>query len=362
MIRRFDIHDRVRHPAFGLGTIVDVENNDVVEVLFDIGGRRRLSLKYARLSLVTLEEEARMVEESQRFMDETFAYADGADDHGHGAHLAVITDDVTMFITKVLPAALKESNVVRCWGDDHVPFISLPPEEPKAVTAVWPTQYYGVIMLIRLNEESDTYECISAYPWFSEGTEHSVLLERVYPWHSRVEGQLSGTLRGMPVTFFDALYARHKAYYVSGRSYRFVLKGIAYSCEAVPSAAAEITDPDVIRILGGPDEGEESEQPLLRIETGGLAAFHPVEGWDRDDYHFQGPVRNVFETDFLGRKTWQVRVTIALSPEDDSPIDLDVYVTSKSLKGERTPQEGDELRGTLWLQGHLSHPESESGI
>lgn len=353
----FERNDRVRHPTFGLGTVMDVQRDGVVEVLFDVGGRKRLSLQYARLSLISLEEEVALLQESQRYIEETFAPADDPDAHGHARHLSVITEDVSMFISQVLPTALKESSVIRCWGDEHVPVVVLPPEEPRAVSVVWPTQYYGVMMLIRLNEKSDTYECISAYPWFSEGTSCTITVDKIHPWHSRVEGHVTGTLRGLTVTFFDALFARHKTHYVSGRLYRFILMGIAYSCEAVASTSLEITDPDVIRILTGKSDRDEGAQRALRIETGGLAAFYPIEGWDRNDYHFQGVVREISETDFLGQKTWQVRLTIGTSPDDGSDVDIDVYVTRRSLKSDRLPRKGDELRGTLWIQGYLICPD-----
>ena len=353
----FGKNDRIRHPTFGFGTIVDINENGFADVLFDAGGRKRLSLKYARLSLVSLEEEAALIAKSQRFYDETFAPADDPQAHGHRPHLALITEDVTMFINEVLPTALRESSVVRCWADEHLPVIVFPPEEPKAVNVSWPSRYYGVMMLIRVNEQTETYECISAFPWFGDGSLHRILLQGVFPWASRVEGHVTGTIGGLPVTFFDALFARHKAYYVSGKFYRFVLLGIAYACEAEKPEGFVVTDPEVIRILTGAGEGDENALSQMRIETAAEPVFRPVEEGDRGDYHFQGPVRAVTDTGLFGQKVWQVRVTVARSPEDGSDTDLDIYVARKALKGDRQPQAGDELKGTLWLQGHLVSPE-----
>jgi len=359
MADSFDRNDRVRHPTFGIGTVVDIQKDDIVEVVFDVGGRRRLSLKYVKLALIPLEEEARLIEESQRLIESTFEDPDAPDAHGHRPHLALITDDVPMFISQVLPTALKESLVVRCWADDHVPLLVFPPEEPRAAPVVWPTQYYGVIMLLRPNEKTEVYECISAYPWFSEGTHHVVLLDRAHPWHSRVEGHLSGTVKGVPLVFFDTLFARHKAYYASGSAYRFSLLGMAVSCDVLETTGFEVRDPEVIRMLRGTTGQEENEPESFKISAGGMVALHHADGADRDAYEFQGPVKTVSETDFLGQKMWQVLVTIAVSPEDGSDIDLVVYVPHKSLKGELVPRRGDDIRGTLWLQGYLVCPEEQ---
>ncbi len=58
-------NDRVRHPKFGPGTIIEVTEDNRVEVLFDNIGRKRLDLKYANLVIISCEEEERIVTDPQ---------------------------------------------------------------------------------------------------------------------------------------------------------------------------------------------------------------------------------------------------------------------------------------------------------
>jgi len=65
----------------------------------------------------------------------------------------------------------------------------------------------------------------------------------------------------------------------------------------------------------------------------------------------------VTEPELLGQKTWRVRATVAHCMEDESDIDLCIYVTEKILAGGKTPEVGNDIKGIPWLQGYLWYPE-----
>ena len=85
----------------------------------------------------------------------------------------------------------------------------------------------------------------------------------------------------------------------------------------------------------------------------------PVREWDRDDYSFHAPIRRVEEIDMLDQPGWRVRATIMRSLDDDRDIDLDIVVMRKVWETASPPTVGEDIEGTLWLQGRLWHPGPE---
>ncbi len=352
---KFQKNDRVRHPVFGRGTVTDPGKNSTIEVQFDIGGKKRLDLRYAKLSVISPEEEAQFVLELQRSISETFAQPDQEDAHGHGSHWALFTDDISAFLGATLPTAAQRGVIAPCWGVNNPASFVLSPDEPKGVNLVWPIPRQGMMLVIRL-EEYGVNELISAYPWVSEGVQHQILLEKVLPWNNRLEAQIEATIKGMSITFFDTLYSQHKAFYRTGRYYSFILAGFAYSCAVFEPKPFEITDPTSIRILRNTGQGEEANLSQVKVETKGMAALLPIPEWDRDDYWFQAPVKEVTETELLGKKTWQIRATVLRDLDENSDIDLYIYVTENTLADGNVPNPGDDITGRMWLLGYMWYP------
>lgn len=350
-------NDRVHHPLFGLGTVSEVTASGRVEVIFDSIGKKWIALKHVDLRVVSPEEEAQIKAAATREPVETFAPPDDEGQHRHGNHWEIFTDDVGTFLGATLPVALKKSGKVPCWGENRPAPYELPPDEPKGALLIWPIPRQGMLLVIKLAQEHGPNELISAYPWFCEGTQQRILLEQVHPWHNRLEAQIKATVGDMSMTFFDALYAQHKGFYKAGKTYQFILSGFAYSCAVIEAQPIIISDPETIRLYRSTDEDDPNDLSPITVETKGMAAFFPIEEWDRDEYQFQAPVKQVTETALFEQKTWRIRATIGHHMEDDSDIDLDIYVPEKSLRGGKVPEAGDDISGTLWLQGYLWYPE-----
>ena len=182
-----------------------------------------------------------------------------------------------------------------------------------------------------------------------------IKLNKVYPWHSRLEGQIEGDLGDVPLTFFDVHYARDKYFYRTDKYYSFILSGIAYACKVIEPPSFDINNPETIRMMRQNMKIGDIEDPSpINIQTKGMAAILPFSGGDRDDYQFQAPVKDIREIELFGKKAWRIRATVALLLErTESDIDLDIYVTEKTLAGQKVPVAGDDIAGTLWLQGYL---------
>lgn len=92
------------------------------------------------------------------------------------------------------------------------------------------------------------------------------------------------------------------------------------------------------------------EEAYIGLE--GSSIFLPLADWDRDDYEFRGPVRSVTAfSGWLGQSGWKVRVSV-MRFENES-ADLDVFVTERAWAGAEPPRVGQDIEGSLWLQGHL---------
>jgi len=337
---------------------VKVGSDEVITVHFDHAGEKRLNIKYANLSLITIEEEARLLAENEQGIAETFEVPDAHDSHGHSSHWEPFFDDMNVLM-EILPDALKRSSAVPCWADNAcsgATSFTLPSDEPKGMNAS-PSPRLGLMMVIHQNKTQGADELVSVYPWISEGVEHLLRLKKVYPWHNRLEAQIEADLGDMSITFFDSLYARNKYFYRSDKEYSFILLGIAYTCAVVEPHPIIISDPEKIRRMRQNMGQDPEDLSPIEIETKGMAVLLPIQEGDRDDYEFQGPVKEVRAIDLLGVRTWRIRVTVARRLEGaDSDIDIDIYVTEKALVGKKVPKAGDDIAGALWLQGYLWTP------
>lgn len=282
---------------------------------------------------------------------------------GHGSHWESFFDDVRVLL-KALPRIIQESKLALTYADNKsakpYPF---PSDEPKGALLVWPIPRFGLIAAIELDPQSGANKLISAYPWVSEGVQHTIRVERIRLWPNRLEAQIDalvGADEVLSLTFFDPLFAANRAFYKKNEIYQFVLVGFPYVFEIVDPAPIVINDLEKagrLRTMMYKDDSSQRDthEPLV-FETKGMAAFLPRGDLATDDYEFQGPVKSVteFYTEMLGQQAWRVRITV--SRIDDRDFDIDLCLTRKVLGDGRLPKIGDDVRGILWLQGYLWMP------
>jgi len=188
-----------------------------------------------------------------------------------------------------------------------------------------------------------------------------VTLERAIVWESGFEAQIECSLGPALLTFYDSAYALNRDWYSTGRSYQFVLCGIAYSAQ--PAEHRDMTIPAespgarALRRIQSEHTGEPVHIDPLNISTEGMAALIPVDGWDVDDYEFHDPVVEVRDVEILGQSAWRVRAVlmraIDCEADEDGDIVMEILVTQRAWKGAKPPQIGEDIHGHLWLQGHL---------
>ena len=341
--------DRVEHWRFGMGTVRELPGGNRAVVDFDAAGRKTLDLELARLKFVLPELERERIEQDAALQQETFAQEGVEKEHFPGSHWSALGVEVET-VLRNLPDLLAQAHLLNPLGvvAKHV----LSDIEPKGLSLIWPDERRGVVVPLAIGEEQ--HEVMGVFPWVGDGIQHEVFLQKVHVWSSGLEGQVSGMLGDMSVDFFDVGYAMCRGVYRTGRTYQFALAGLAYSCEVVKEPEPVfITAPEAVAATRRAFGQDENDTSPIRIETKGMAALVGITKYDRDEYEFHGPVKEVASCEFLGQKLWRLRVTVLRSLEDDSERDLAVFVNERHFAQGGPPTLGDDVRGVLWLHGLL---------
>ncbi len=72
-----------------------------------------------------------------------------------------------------------------------------------------------------------------------------------------------------------------------------------------------------------------------------------------DDYQFCAPVNDVEESEIDAIPVWKFRGTVMRVYDGRQNVDIDIYATREGMPDAAAPVPGDEISGTLWLQGTL---------
>lgn len=358
-MEKYEPGDRVVHHKFGVGTVAEIESETVIAVEFDAVGRKRLALQYANLRRSSSELEDAITPggvSHQQWINETFSFEGEDAEHYLGSHWAPFFDEAVT-ILKRLPEIMPEALLQVSYGDNRQPPRALPADWPRAFNLTWPIRLNGISVLARMEQEANCL--IAAFPFDAEGIQHQVILEKVHVWQSGVEAQIECEFGPTSISFFDTLYATNRGWYEAGKTYQFILTGIAYECNRAEDQVLQALNPkltDEFKREHPEIAAEWPEGDTIPVHTKGMAALLPISNWDRDDYSFRGPVKSVTEITILDQPAWRVRTTVL---RDDDDLDLDIVVTRKIWGDSPPPGPGDDIEGALWLQGYLWCPGSQ---
>lgn len=326
-----------------------------VETLSIWSEEREESWRAAMAEAATEQEKAAAVP----WPDSTFHGEPEGTEHFMGSHWKAFYGDGAEEIVKNLPEVISVADVVKGFGSINEPCRPLPESWTIGYHLVWPQPDRGVIITIAIDGDAKPNRLCTLYPFWPDGSRHRLAINDVTVWDAGVEAQISADIGGPDITFYDAHYLLNRSWYERGREYLFSLAGIAYNTRMAGDVEIPYTpNPDQIawekelaRLRG--EEAPEARPATIRMK--GAAFFMPVDGWDRDDYSFHGPIKEVKSfSGFLGQDGWVVRTTVMrqsdCNPED---FDLDIVVTSRAWDRDTPPEVGQDMEGRLWLQGYL---------
>ncbi|MHB8788318.1 MAG: hypothetical protein ACYDBT_00410 [Desulfobulbaceae bacterium] len=356
----FKKDERVKHLVFGFGTVLGYSADGQVDVDFSIKNMIHHTVRPESLERVEAGNEEFDQEE---WLRATFCQEEEEARHFMGSHWGPFFDKGAEEFVARLPEYLREAQVVNAFANLLPPPRPLAPSWPEGFYLAWPHQQAGMQMALTIN--SGAKHLISLFPVNLRGFYHHITIRRVIVWESGLVAQIEAELGDALITFFDIHFISNRAWYVKGGLYQFVLTGIAYVCQPAENKPMVIDPPpqwlqDVRREKKFEPFSEEDPEKQMVIRLDKMAVLLPIEDWDRDDYSFHGPIKNVIVVEILGQEAWLLTTTVMRSVDDNADVDLDILVTRRAWQGDKPPQVGTDIEGQLWLQGHLSWPgESE---
>ena len=285
---------------------------------------------------------------NESWPDSTFVWETDDQEHHCGSHWDAFYDSPDEAL-RTLPDILPRAMPLMSFGDTYSGPHKIPGSWARGAYLAGPTAKRGLLATLRTTDSRS--ELINVSPFTEYGIQVGIEIRRVHVWSSGAEAQIEGIWGDAAVSFFDLTFLRNRSWYAKGRRLDFILAGIAYKA-APASVEPLVIAPDSALADRMRDELGIEDEGALELDLDGSGIFAPIEDWDRDDYWFRGPVRTVeaFE-DWLGQSGWRVRVCVMRMDTEDA--ELDVFVTSRAWSGDQPPQVGEDIEGTLWLQGRL---------
>lgn len=249
----------------------------------------------------------------------------------HGSRWALFVEHDEMLYGNWLPSVMQAN---RPPALDEVKGLVAPADAPLAtlVVAAGQTGEDGTPQTVG----------ITAYPFAAEGARHRLIVRDVTAWEGELEGWVTVSVPACDVTFtfFDTHFHANRQRYEIGAETDFILAALAY------------------------DVFVDQREPLVvkgrTLQLQGATIIVPRQGDEAtpDDYDFFAPALSAAEPTAMGPFPLS-RVTVTLlEPPTQDDIDrlltVPLYVPERAWRNQRRPAPGDDLTGTLWLQGRLA--------
>jgi hypothetical protein len=347
------LDDQLEHPIHGKGRISFI-GDDYFGITFDDEKElliRREELQKTFFEMTNPDENDNGPVKQTIWPYSTFVIETADAEHYPGSYWQPFVDEsreILERLPEIIPKALLQMGI----GELHKAPHEQPSEWPQGSQLVWPLRQQGLSMILKTQANGNNI--VSLFPFFGLGTQNTLIVREVKVWVSGLEAQITANWGDSIITFFDSQFVINRAWYESGRSYDFILTGIAYN--AKPAEIMEINfnrHPDQVAWMNQLlQENESVEEINCTVGLEGSMFLLPIQGWDADDYSFRAPIKSVTEfTDWLGQDGWRVRAPVMRF--DNNNADLDIVITRRAWSGSESPKVGQDIEGNLWLQGYL---------
>ena len=209
------------------------------------------------------------------------------------------------------------------------------------------------IVMVKGQKKADF---VGGYPAL-EGLPVPSVMEQAHIWTNGISGVVAAraTSTGSPLAFFLPGFFQHVPQLQFGSSHTFFMAGLALSLakaeqtEFSPQPGTSAYDAALKTfLLAHPEKKAGDFRPDI-VSTHGLGILLPtaiVGVWG-----FQVPVLGTERITFMGRRFW--RLLTMFSGAGESAVHGYLYAADHVLK-EYQPQVGDDIAGTLWLQGTMN--------
>jgi hypothetical protein len=278
---------------------------------------------------------------------------------GHGDHWRCILPDLKNGIADAL-GWMSQGTVV---GRLEYPTLQVPGGDAGATVSViaWPTASLRATFVVVRDKRSGRAYLHTAFPAAAAGCKHAIRIDSVHEASCGLEARISGVLGDAAVTFFDPLYCVNRDRYRPGAVVDVELAGIAYSLRTLPhgtklqTAVGDVQTDGAAVLLSARKKGSEPTSRTFGDEQAfGIAYIEQPDTFPMpDDYQFCAPVKDVEESEIAAIAVWKFRSTVMRVHGGRQDVEIDIYATRESMPDAAVPVPGDEISGTLWLQGTL---------
>lgn len=351
----FKIGEQVHHFKFGAGKVLGFsqmeDGSKTIEVEFENSGKKLLSLAHVMLEKVNDDALQAKKTKHHNWPENTFFNEPADQPHYLGSHWDAFCDDKE--ILKALPDYLGKAIPANGYGGFFKSPLAGRDNAKTFFQLNTPNQEMGLSAVLEVTPENNVIKTL--FPFCTKGKQNGVIIERVHVWDGNCEAQIEGRWGDTTICFFDTRFIHDRAWYVAKEMYEFILTGIAYAAMPTELQLLKIPHaPKVIQKLIEEGVIEHADDFSDEVDMSQGAIFFPIAEWDRDDYNFQGKIKelNTFD-DFLGQSGWIATVTVMKTLSDNLDLDLKIVITQKVWQAETPPEVDTYIRGTLWLQGHL---------
>ena len=287
----------------------------------------------------------------QEQRDKTFDYDDNQE-HFVGSHFDAFFDDMQKDVMANIGKYTEHSAIIKSSYSEASENSVDDEEWEKGFILTYPQDNLdeGIGSIVGIIEKDKNMTFISIFPHLNYGQIYEFELDKVYVWNNGHEAQLEVSLGFTDLAFYDIHYDVNRKYYQSEKKYKFQILGIAYRCNYRKKTEMEVeTTPEVAEALDIPIG-------TRTISLVGMASFMRIDSWDRDDYSFSGIIQNVkgVYISISDIKGWICTTRVLVEGSDSENIyDMDILVTEKIWKHSHAPKVGDDIEGSVWMQGRL---------
>lgn len=278
---------------------------------------------------------------------------------GHGDHWRCIFPDLENGIGRAL-GWVSRGPVV---GQREHRTLQVPGGAVGATVSViaWPTTGLRATFVVVRGQRGERAYLHSAFPAAGAGCVHKVRIDSVHEISCGLEARISGVLGDAAVTFFDPLYCLNHDRYRPGELVDVELAGIAYSLRIMPpgttlkSAVGDVTlDDAAVLVSACKTDSTQTNRAFGDEQAFGVAYIQQPDSFPApDDYQFCAPVTGVETSEIDAIPVWKFRGTVMRVHDGRQDVELDIYATREGMPDAAVPVPGDEITGTLWLQGTL---------
>ena len=250
----------------------------------------------------------------------------------------------------------------------------LAPSEPVAEYVAFGVSRAGLGTAIATSD--GIAKIIAAWPFCTDGVQHTMEVERLMLAPNRVSAIVVGTIADtLPICFLDTEFVASRVFYLPGSIHDYVLTGIITdfrlaSHEPIRLESGRKGTESLRKAMG--DAAPEQGKPV-KVRTEGLAAILPLGEPPDCGYQVIGPVTQVerYPLTILYEGCWKLRVTVCRIDVDDVrefsstgrkfeedehgwfPINLDLILTDHILGDRKVPEVGDDINVIIQLQGRI---------